>query len=85
MTPEQQEAFDGLCSHYGLPILIKELDDILEKIKAGCMSVPLDNDPKTASMQLFKERMKYEGALAMKNSLIVKIKEAKKRIQESAI
>lgn len=74
---EEMEALVALVRHYGLPIFMKEVDVIIERVKGNILSVPLDKDPEKAALTLLQERMKVEGAVAVKNALIQKIKDIK--------
>lgn len=83
-TLEQQEALEAIVAHYGLPVLLSEIDGILEKIRQGVLSVPLDKDPEKAALNLYAERMKLEGAVAVKNALVTKINDVKTRKREGS-
>lgn len=76
---EEMEALVALVKHYGLPIFMKEIDVIIERVKGNILSVPLDKDPEKAALTLLQERMKVEGAVAVKNALIAKIKDIKEQ------
>lgn len=76
---EEMEALVALVKHYGLPIFMKEIDVIIERVKGNILSVPLDKDPEKAALTLLQERMKVEGAVAVKNALIQKIKDIKEQ------
>lgn len=56
------------CKH-----VMDMLDDIVETIKGNVLSVPLDKDPEKAALSLYAERMKLEGAVAIRNAFIQKV------------
>lgn len=76
------EKLEAIVGHYGLPALLQELDGILERVQRGVLSVPLDKDPEKAALSLYAERMKLEGAVAVKNALISRIEAIKTRMRE---
>ncbi len=76
-TEEEIEALQGVVKHYGLPVLLKEIDAIIDNVKGNLLSVPLDKDPDTAALTLLQERMKVDGAIAVRNALVAKIKAIK--------
>lgn len=76
---EEMEALVALVKHYGLPIFLKEIDVIIERVKGNLLSVPLDKDPEKAALTLLQERMKVEGAIAVKHALVAKIKSIKEQ------
>lgn len=77
-----EENLEAIVGHFALPALLREVDGILEKIQRGVLSVPLDKDPEKAALSLYAERMKLEGAVAMRNALISKIEAVKTRMRE---
>lgn len=79
---ENHEKLEAIVGHYALPALLAEIDGILERIQRGVLSVPLDKDPEKAALSLYAERMKLEGAVAVKNALISKIEVIKTRMRE---
>lgn len=70
---DNQENLEAVVHHYGLPALLSVVDDIIENIRQGVLSVSLDKDPGKASFELYAERMKLEGAMALKRGLIHRI------------
>lgn len=78
MKIEEREALEECASHYGMPVFLKEVDAIIELIKGNILSVSLDKDPEKASFQLYAERMKLEGAIAVKNALKQKVESIKR-------
>lgn len=79
---EREEALQGIVGHYGLPVLLSEIDGIIDRIYRGVLSVPLDKDPEKASLQLYAERMKAEGAMAVRMALASKVEAVKNRMRE---
>lgn len=82
MKEEKEEALMAIVGHYGLPVLLEELDAIIERIYRGVLSVPLDKDPEKASLSLYAERMKAEGAQAVRLAFVNKIEAIKTRMRE---
>jgi hypothetical protein len=81
---DREEALMGVISHYGFPILMEEIEHIINKTKLGVLSVTLDKNPEIASMALYAERMKVEGALAVMAALHKKIADHKLKMKRSA-
>lgn len=79
---EKEEALQELVSHYGMPVFLELVDGILNRIQGGVLSVPLDKDPEKASLALYAERMKAEGAVAVKQALVSKIESIKTGMRE---
>lgn len=71
---ERDEALQAIAKHYGMGVLLEEVDRIVDRIARGVMSAPLDRDPQKASLTLYAERMKTEGAQAVKIALLEKVK-----------
>jgi hypothetical protein len=78
-TEEEAEALESLCSHVGLRLLLREIDDIINTMQKGYLSVPLDNDPQTAALSLLQERYKIEGATVIKSRLLERVKRIKEK------
>lgn len=76
-SEENFEALKGLVSHYGMKHFLILIDDIVTTIEKGILSVPLDKDPEKAALSLYAERMKLEGAVAMRNAIHLKVKAIK--------
>ena len=74
MTEERLEALQGCIRHYGFAHVLEELDATITAIEKGILSVPLDKDPEKAALSLYAERMKLEGAVAMRNAFTAKMK-----------
>lgn len=75
MTDEERhEALHAIVCHFGMPAFLSLIDEVIEKVKRGILSTPLDIDPSKAMLTLYMERMKCEGAVAVKNALIQQIK-----------
>lgn len=79
MTLEEKEDLEVCLKHPGFKQVIKLIDDRLELIKGNLLSVPLDKDPAKAQLQLYVERMKYEGAVALKSALLETVKAIKEK------
>lgn len=82
MDYEKAEALQEMCMHYGMPVLLALVDEIVGNISKGVMSVPLDKDPEKAALQLYAERMKSEGAVAVKNALFGRVQSLKQTVRE---
>jgi hypothetical protein len=80
---EKEEALAALCAHYGMPLFLELIDGIVGRIAGGVMSVPLDKDPEKAALTLYAERMKAEGAVAVKNAVLQKVQQVKQQIREN--
>lgn len=70
---EKEEALVAVVKHYGMPVLLELVDQIVDRIARGVMSAPLDKDPEKAALTLYAERMKTEGATAVKVALTQKV------------
>lgn len=79
LQQEKDEMFKEFLSHPGLHLFLEELDARLELIKGNVLSVPLDKDPEKASLTLYAERMKLEGAISLRNAIISKIRAVKEK------
>lgn len=79
LTGIEAEELRSIMGHPGTKALLKIIDDITENIKGNVLSVPLDKDPAKAQLQLYTERMKYEGANALRVSLAAKLNELKEK------
>lgn len=66
---EKDEALMAIVGHYGLQVFLEQIDVIVDRIAKGVMSVPLDKDPEKAAIALYAERMKAEGAMAVKMAI----------------
>lgn len=75
MTQDQIEDMRECAKHHGMPVLLTVIDDIIELIKQGCLSVPLDKDPEKAALVLYAKRMELDGAVYLKNAFIQKVKD----------
>lgn len=78
-TEEEIDMLEGVCSHAGLRLLLREIDDIIAIIQKGYMSVPLDNDPQKSAMILLQERYKVEGADILRKRLVERINKIKEK------
>lgn len=79
---EKEEALAAMARHYGMPLFLEMVDQIVDRIAGGVLSIPIDKDPKRASLTLYAERMKGEGAHAVRMSLRTKIENLKMRMKE---
>lgn len=80
---EKEEALVSVCSHYGFPIFMEMLIQIVERINAEVMTIPLPSgDPEKAALALYAKRMQAEGAQALKNALQNKIQALKSKTRE---
>lgn len=74
LQQEKEEMLKEFLSHPGLRLFLEEIDARIEVMKGQVLSVSLDKDPEKASLTLYMERMKLEGALALRAALTQKIK-----------
>lgn len=74
---EREEALVAISRHYGMPVLLELVEQIVDRIARGVMSAPLDKDPEKAALTLYAERMKSEGATAVKIALQNKVQAMK--------
>jgi len=81
---EKEEAIESVIAHYGMTHFLALIDEIVARIGGGVMSIPLDRDPTKASIQLYAERMKAEGAAAVAMSIRNKINEIRMRNREKS-
>lgn len=79
LTEEQLENLEACIRHPGFPHVLNMIDDIVETVKGNILSVPLDKDPEKAALSLYAERMKADGAVALRNAFSVKAKAIKER------
>lgn len=79
MTPEQQEALEAVCRHHGMPLFLKLIDEIVNRMGAEVLTIPLSTDPEKASLALYAKRMEVQGASALRNALQTKIQVVKSR------
>ena len=79
LKAERDELLKEFLTHPGLYLFLEELDGIITNVKGNVLSVPLDKDPEKASLTLYAERMKLEGAVAVRNAIDSKIKAIKER------
>jgi hypothetical protein len=79
MTLDDLEDIKVVLSLPGFKLILKELDDIVNNIQGNLLSVPLDKDPAKAQLQLYVERMKFEGANATRLALAQRLKAFKER------
>ena len=79
ITDEQLDALQGYASSDLARLNLQIIDDIVENIKGNVLSVPLDKDPEKAASQLLVERMRYEGALALRNAFNTKMKDLRSK------
>jgi len=73
LTTEQEESLEEVLGHYGFPVVLELMEEILERIKREVISVPMSSDHKAASYALFAKRMQAEGAQALRNSFLNKL------------
>lgn len=71
---DKLEAIQSVVKHYGFVYILEELDATISIIEKGILSVPLDKDPEKAALSLYAERMKLEGAIAIRNAFTQKMK-----------
>lgn len=79
LTDDQIEDLKEVVTHHGFQHVMSMIDDIVENIRGNVLSVPLDKDPEKAKTQLLIERMKLEGAVAVRNVLSTKVIAIKER------
>lgn len=79
LTPEDVDDLKVLLSMPGFKHFLGLLDDRIETIKGNVLSVSLDKDPAKAQLQLYVERMKYEGAVAVRTALLEQVKAIKEK------
>lgn len=77
MTEDELDSLLAICRHYGMPQLIGILDTIVDNVRNGVTSVPLDCDPEKAALKLYAERMKLDGVIAMRNAFVQRVKAVK--------
>ncbi len=75
LNEDQLEDMEACARHHGMPHVLLALDDIIENIKTGFLSVPLDKDPEKAALSLYAKRMELEGAVAAVNAFRKKVQE----------
>lgn len=78
-SEEDIEALESLCNHYGMKVLLLEIDGIVERVTDEIMTIPLKDDPEKASLQLYAARMKGEGAQATRTCIRSMIDQIKSR------
>ncbi len=81
-TEDREEALMAITTHYAMPLILEMVEQIVGRIAGGVMSVPLDKDPEKAALTLYAERMKAEGAVAVKNALVTQIASIKAQSRE---
>jgi hypothetical protein len=79
VTIEQQEALEAVCRHHGMPIFLKLIDEIVSRMGAEVLTIPLPADPEKAALALYAKRMECQGASALRNALQNKIQVVKSR------
>jgi hypothetical protein len=81
MTDEDLDALVSCSKHHGFQFVVELIDERIEKLKLGFLSVPLDKDPEKAALILLQERYKIEGAINLKVSVLQAIKDLKEKIR----
>lgn len=79
MTTEELEELRLVMGLPGFKIIMRELDAIVENVKQGVHGCSLSNDPAKDGQNLLMARMKYEGSVATKNALTVKLESYKEK------
>jgi hypothetical protein len=79
LNEEELEELQAFATSTRRVLVQRIIDDIVDNIKGNVLSVPLDKDPEKAALSLYAERMKLEGAVALKNAFIVKIQELRSK------
>ena len=74
---EKEEMLISLSTHSGIKVLEEEIDVIINRIRDGIHGCKLSNDPVADGLVLLRERQKLEGAIALKNALMVRLQQAK--------
>lgn len=77
LEEERLEELQDTIKSSGFKHVLVELDKIVAIIQQQVLSVPLDKDPEKAALSLYAERMKLEGAVAMRNAFVLKMKAIK--------
>lgn len=78
ISPEEKEDMLGsLATHAGIHILLEEVDVIINRIRDGIHGCKLSNDPTADGLKLLNERLKLEGAVALKNAMVARLNEAR--------
>ena len=80
LKEEEVEAMVACLKHYGFQHVLGLIDERIEKMKEGMLSVPLDKDPEKSSLILLQERMKIEGAMKLKEAFLVEVKKLKEKV-----
>lgn len=79
LTEDQLELLRSFASSDASRLAVGMLDDIVNTIKGNLLSVPLDKDPEKAALVLYAERMKLEGAVAIRNAFTAKVEELRSK------
>ncbi len=79
LTEEQVDSLRSFAHSDASRLAIAMLDDIVNVIKGNVLSVPLDKDPEKAALSLYAERMKLEGAVAIRNAFTAKVEELRSK------
>lgn len=74
---ERHEMIHSLVTNAGYPLLVEEMDKIINRIRDGIHGCQLSNDPVADGLKLLKERHKLEGAIALKNAMSQFVQETK--------
>lgn len=78
MSPaEREEMLLSVCTHAGFYVLLEEMDTIINRIRDGIHGCKLSNDPIKDGLALLEQRQKLDGAIALKNALIVRVNKCK--------
>lgn len=78
ISPEEREdMLASVASHAGIHILLEEIEVIINRIRDGIHGCKLTNDPVADGLKLLNERQKLEGAVAVRNALIVRLDQAR--------
>ncbi len=78
-TEEQEEDVRSFAQSTSRELILAMIDDIVKQIEGNVLSVPLDKDPEKAAISLYAERMKYEGAVALRNSFNIKLNDLRRK------
>lgn len=79
LTEDQLDMLKSFASSDASRLALGMMDDIVNTIKGNVLSVPLDKDPEKAALALYAERMKLEGAVAIRNAFATKVEELRSK------
>lgn len=75
LTEEQLDDLKSFARSDVFRTVLSLINDTVETIKGNVLSVPLDKDPEKAALALLQERMKLEGAVALRNAFAKKVED----------